>query len=62
MCACICVCVYVCVCVCVCVCECVCELCLFMYKFDKSKQCYNCHMYNTISRIDEISKVNKLSY
>ena len=56
-----------CVCVCVCVCVhvrvrvrvCV-RIYLCMYKCDKSKQCYNCHMYNTISRIDEVSKVHKL--
>ena len=55
MCVCVCVCVHVRVRVRVCV-----RIYLCMYKCDKSKQCYNCHMYNTISRIDEVSKVHKL--
>ena len=41
-------CVYVCG---MCVCA---GVCLYMYKCDKTKQCYK-----TMSRIDEISKVNK---
>ena len=38
------VCVRVCVCVCIYICVCV-------YKYDKSKQCYSCHVQNTTSRI-----------
>ena len=38
-----------CECVCVCVCVSVCgRVCLCMYKCDKWKQCFNCHMNNTI--------------
>ena len=46
VCVCVCVCVFVWCGVCVCVCVCVC-----VYKCDKSKQCYSCHMQNTTSRI-----------
>ena len=51
-------CEFVCVCVCVCICVC-------MYKCDKSKQFFNCHMHNTISRIylwnvTKFKKVHKL--
>ena len=51
-----CVCV-VCVCMCVRVCVCV---CLCVYKCDISKLCYDCHMYNTKLRIDDVSKVHEL--
>ena len=42
--------VCMCMCVCACVCVCVCVR-LRVYKCDKSKQCYSCHMQNTTSRI-----------
>ena len=44
---------------CVCVCVRVC-VCLCINKCDKSKQCYDYHMYNTISCIDDVSKVHEL--
>ena len=68
VCVCACVCGYsnarssVCVCcVCVCMCArvCVC-VCLCVYKCDISKLCYDCHMYNTKLRIDDVSKVHEL--
>ena len=45
-------CVGMCLCACVCVC---------LYKCDKSKQCYSCHMQNTISHINlrNITKFQK---
>ena len=46
-------CVCVCMCVCVCVCMCV-HACMYVYVCKNqvnSKQCFNCHMNNTISRI-----------
>ena len=48
-----------CVCVCMCARVCVC-VCLCVYKCDISKLCYDCHMYNTKLRIDDVSKVHEL--
>ena len=46
-------------CVRACVCVRVC-MCLCINKCGKSKQCYDYRMYNTISCIDDVSKVHEL--
>ena len=43
--------IYIYMCVCVCVCVCVCMYVYVCINVANSKQCYNCHMHNTISRI-----------
>ena len=59
---------FACACMCVCVCVCVCVhahvyVCINvtnqnLHRYNSKS--YNCHMYKTISRIDEVSKVHKL--